>query len=344
MLNQKKNATDFLNILSTLLGLFLLIWIIQNFGERWLRSLLLYLSGASWARNWITKLPLASQVAKRFVAGETVNEAMKITQALNERGFLVTLDYLGESVTTAAEAAAARDEILKLLDHIQSTGVKANVSIKLSQLGLKLNNDIVIENMCALLTKAQQFNNKIRIDMEESAVAEVTLNIYRRLRDEFGFQNTGVVIQSYLYRSEKDVTQLINEGAWVRLCKGAYAEPPEVAFPDKADTDANFVKLTEQLLSLKARQNGVYLGLATHDEKMIQATQTYVQQQQIAPHEYEFQMLYGIRREMQESLLSQGNRVRIYVPYGTAWYPYFVRRLAERPANLWFFISNFFRK
>ena len=329
--------------LSILIGLILLYWVLQKFGEQWLRSLLLYLSGANWARNLVTRLPLAKQVASRFVAGETIGEAMGTTQALNERGFLVTLDYLGESVTSIEEAAAARDEILKLLKQIHARSSNANVSVKLSQLGLKLDPNIALENMKLLLTCAHQLNNRIRIDMEESAVTDITLNIYRRLRDEFGFQNTGVVIQAYLYRSEKDVAALVDEGSWVRLCKGAYAEPPEVAFPAKADTDKNFVKLMQNLLSEEARENGVYLGIATHDEKMIQATQEYIRQHNIAPHEYEFQMLYGIRREMQESLLDRGQRVRIYVPYGMAWYPYFVRRLAERPANLWFFISNLFR-
>ncbi len=159
-----------------------------------------------------------------------------------------------------------------------------------------------------------------------------------------GYPNVGVVIQSYLYRSERDVARLIEEGAWVRLCKGAYAEPPEIAFPNKADTDANYVKLTKMLLSEEARANGVYLGIATHDENMIDATLEFAQSQSIAPEEYEFQMLYGIRRDLQESLVSRGYRVRTYVPYGTAWYPYFVRRLAERPANLWFFVSNLFKR
>jgi proline dehydrogenase len=198
--------------------------------------------------------------------------------------------------------------------------------------------------MRQILAEAAKYQNKVRIDMEESATVNDTFDIYRTLRDEDGFNNTGVVVQAYLYRTEKDVRQLIDEGAWIRLCKGAYAEPPELAFPIKADTDANYVKLLQMMLSEKARQNGVYIGIATHDEKMINAAIEYVQDNQISRDAFEFQMLYGIRRELQEALVQQGYRLRIYVPYGTAWYPYFVRRLAERPANLWFFISNFFRK
>jgi proline dehydrogenase len=179
--------------------------------------------------------------------------------------------------------------------------------------------------------------------MEESGLVDKTLALYRQMRDQEGFNNTGVVIQSYLYRSDEDIRQLVAEGAWVRLCKGAYAEPPDVAYPQKADTDASFVRLTQQLLSAEARENGVYAGIATHDERMIQAAIDYAHQNEIDPEEYEFQMLYGIRRELQEDLRANGYRVRVYVAYGQAWYPFFMRRLAERPANLWFFISNFMR-
>jgi proline dehydrogenase len=281
-------------------------------------------------------------VAGRFVAGETRDDAINTARALNQKGMLVTMDYLGESVTTADEAIAARDEILHLLDCIHESGVRSNVSVKLSQLGLKIDTHLALNNTRTILTRARQYQNKIRLDMEESALVDATLDLYRTLRDEDGFDNVGVVMQAYLYRTERDVCQLIDEGAWVRLCKGAYAEPPEVAFPAKADTDANFIKLMQQLLSQEARQNGVYLGVATHDEKMIAATMAYIQSEVIGVDEFEFQMLFGIRRELQERIVAQGYQMRIYVPYGTAWYPYFVRRLAERPANLWFFISNFF--
>jgi len=180
--------------------------------------------------------------------------------------------------------------------------------------------------------------------MEESAVTAATLAIYRRLRDEDGFgHDVGIVIQAYLRRSEEDIRQLIAEGAWVRLCKGAYAEPHDIAFAHKSETDANFVELTKMMLSESAWQNGVYLGVATHDEAMIQATLDHVTTVNFPPEAFEFQMLYGIRRDLQDSLAQDGYRVRVYIPYGTAWYPYFMRRLAERPANLWFFISNFFK-
>lgn len=314
------------------------------YGERWLRHILIYLSHAGWARSLVSGLPIAQRVARRFVAGETMDEAMAATQALNARNLTVTLDYLGESVTDKSVAAASRDEILRLLDRINTTGVDANVSVKLSQLGLRIHPDIALENSRQILDRARSYDNRVRIDMEESELVDKTLEIYRTLRDQMGFQNVGVVIQSYLYRSERDVARLIEEGAWVRLCKGAYAEPPEIAFPYKADTDANYVKLTQMMLSDEARANGVYLGIATHDEEMVNAALQFTESHGIPASEYEFQMLYGIRRDLQESLVERGYQVRTYVPYGTAWYPYFVRRLAERPANLWFFFSNLLRR
>ncbi|MBP6471873.1 MAG: proline dehydrogenase family protein [Chloroflexi bacterium] len=322
----------------------LFVLIIYRFSERWLHLVLLYLSKANWARQIVSKLSVAQIVAMRFVAGTTIAEAMSAAKDLNAKGMKVTLDFLGESVNNPAEARAARDEILAILDAIEANGINGNVSVKLTQLGLRVDESLALDNVRSLLERAQIYNNKVRIDMEESAVTDVTLGVYRRLRDELGFgHRVGIVIQSYLYRSEKDIAELIDNGAWVRLCKGAYAEPADVAFAAKADTDKNYVKLTEMMLSETARQKGVYLGVATHDEKMIQATLDYVKANGISPREFEFQMLYGIRRELQEKLVADGYQVRVYVPYGTAWYPYFMRRLAERPANLWFFISNFLR-
>ncbi len=314
------------------------------FGETWLRKILLYLSTAAWARKLVSSLPMAQPVARRFVAGESRSEALAVARELNAKGMLVTLDYLGESVTNAPEAIDARDEILQLLDAIHAENLNANVSVKLSQLGLKLDENLAFDNVYLLLERAQQYNNKIRIDMEESGVLDVTLEIYRTLRDRYGMKNVGVVLQAYLYRTEADVAQLIDEGAWIRLCKGAYMEPPEVSFVQKEDTDENYVKLMQVLLSKKARDNHVYVGIATHDEAMIAATKDYVNATDVPLDAFEFQMLYGVRRELQEALVAEGYRIRIYTPYGQAWYPYFVRRLAERPANLWFFISNFFKK
>lgn len=326
-------------ILVLLLSGFFIIY----YGERWLRNLMLYLSQANWARELVSSLPLAHAVADRFVAGEDIAAAIATSRALQNQGMLVTLDLLGEHTENAADAFAARAKILDLLDAIHREGVKANVSVKLSQLGVNIDPALALDNMRYLLKRAAEYNNRIRIDMEDSSLTDTTLKIYRTLRDKDGFNNVGVVIQSYLYRSDEDLRQLVDEGAWVRLCKGAYAEPPNLAYPDKADTDRKFIEHMQLLLSEKARQNGVYLGMATHDEKAIQATIDYARANNIAPDQFEFQMLHGIRRELQEQLTADGYRMRVYVPYGTAWYPYFMRRLAERPANLWFFISNFIK-
>ena len=339
-MKQKSPFPTIIFILIVLITAGLFYW----FGEYWLHLLLLYLSGALWARELVSSLPIAQKVASRFVAGETLEDAITAARALNNTGLAATMDFLGESVTNAADAVAARDEILRLLDCIHETGVNANVSVKLSQLGLKIDPELTHENGRLILERARQYNNKIRIDMEDSAVTDTTLAIYRRLRDEDGFgHRVGIVIQAYLHRSEADIRQLVAEGAWVRLCKGAYAEPHDVAFAQKADTDANFVKLTKMMINQNALQNSVYLGVATHDEAMIEATIDHIKTQNLPADAFEFQMLYGIRRDLQESLAQKGYQVRVYIPYGTAWYPYFMRRLAERPANLWFFISNFLR-
>ena len=318
-------------------------YLVYRNGESWLRSLLLYLSRAGWARQVVTKFPPAWAVASRFVAGESVDEAIHAVHPLNSKGMLATIDYLGESVTRAMEARAARDQILYLVERIHASGVDANVSLKLSQLGLKLDENLAIDNLRTILQQAQRHGLRVRVDMEEGALVDTTLDIYRRLRFGEGFANVGVVIQSCLYRSDEDVRRLVEEGAWVRLVKGAYQESHTVAYAAKADTDAAFMRQTEALLSETARARGVYLAVATHDDAMIGATQRFARLHNSPPDAYEFQLLYGIRRDRQEQLVAQGHRVRIYVPYGTAWYPYFMRRLAERPANLWFFVSNFFR-
>jgi len=326
-----------------LLALLVLAILLYFFGEAWLRAVLLYLSAAGWARRLVTGFPPAWYVASRFVAGETIDDAMRATAELNADGITATMDYLGESITDPGQANASRDEILNLLDAIKETGLDAGVSVKLSQLGLKIDPDLALDNMRRILERARDEGLFVRIDMEESQLVDTTLDIYHTLSGE-GFENTGVVIQSYLYRSEADVRRLINEGASVRLCKGAYKEPPHIAFPDKNDVDENFVRLMQLLLGDTARENGVYTGIATHDEAMIQATIDFVKEQSIPQDAFEFQMLYGVRRELQRVLVNQGYKVRVYVPYGSAWYPYFMRRLAERPANLWFFIVNFFRR
>lgn len=310
------------------------------FGERLLRAGLLLLSTAVWARRLVTEFPLAWRVASRFVAGEDLTAVATTTRQLNQKGLTATLNYLGEAVATPAEAEAARDQILALLDTIHQHHLQANVSIKPTQLGLKLDPQQTRAHLRPILQRARQTHTKIRLDMEDSDLVDPTLQLYRALRDEDGFPNVGVVIQTYLYRSENDIRQLISEGAWVRLVKGAYAEPPDRAYPHKADTDRSFIHLAHLLLSDEAQQNGVYTGFATHDDKMIEAIIAYANTHSVSPDHYEFQMLYGVRNQRQEQLVSQGYRVRTYVPYGTAWYPYFMRRLAERPANLWFFLSN----
>ncbi len=343
-MNKRKSSGKKLFFILPLLFLSIAAILAYKFGERWLRNALIYLSHATWARNIVENLQISRTVARRFVAGESIDEVMAATRALNSRGMTVTLDYLGESVNDRGVAISARDEILRLLDRIEEDGLDANVSVKLSQLGLRIERGLALENLRLILMRASQFGNKVRIDMEESELVETTLDIYHRLQDQYEFQNVGIVIQSYLYRSEADVTQLIDEGAWVRLCKGAYAEPPDIAYPDKNDTDINYIKLVNMMLSEPAREKGVHLGIATHDEKMIMATKAYAAIHQINPDQYEFQMLYGIRRDLQQELIKDGYSVRIYVPYGTAWYPYFVRRLAERPANMWFFIRNLFKQ
>lgn len=310
-------------------------------GEQWLRGILVYLSAATWARNIVTQVPLARNFAGRFIAGDTTAEAMAVVREINQSGMSATINYLGEHVTTPDEAIAARDEILHLLDVIEESGVDANISIKPSQLGLQISPQLLHDNLRVLLERAVGYRSQIRMDMEDYPTVDTTLGIYRSLRDDDGFgHHVGIVIQAYLRRTADDLAQLVDEGARVRLCKGAYAEPPAVAFPDKADTDRNYIKMAQLLLSEDARAKGVYAAFATHDEEMITAVIAHAESQRILPSAYEFQMLHGIRRDLQASLVRRGYRVRVYVPYGTAWYPYFVRRLAERPANLWFFLSN----
>jgi len=309
-----------------------------------LRSLFLYLARAGWAKGMIMRIGLARRTAHRFVAGDTLEEAIAATRQLNNHGLEVTLDHLGESVSDEAGALQATQDYIELLDAIAQSSIRATASLKLTQLGLDIRKDLCVDNVHEILEKAKATGNHITIDMESSDYTDVTLDVYRKLRDEHGFDNVGIVIQAYLYRSESDMKTLAAEGAFVRLCKGAYKEPPDRAFPDKADVDANFVHLVEQFLNPEACAAGAYLGIATHDEKMIDASIAHVKQHNVPYENFEFQMLYGIRSRLQQQLHDDGYKVRVYVPYGTQWYPYFMRRLAERPANIIFFISNFFRR
>lgn len=278
----------------------------------------------------------ARVLSRRFVAGETIDEALNATRAVNAEGFSTSLDHLGENVRNEAEAAAARDVYLRLLDEIHARSLDANVSVKLTQMGLDLSFDACLEHVTGVVERAASHGNFVRVDMEGSAYTGRTLEIVRRLRPRFS--NVGAVIQSYLYRSEQDVEQLLAEGIRVRLCKGAYQEPPEIAYPRKSDVDANYVRLVRRLL-----KSGIYHGIATHDEHIIEATMDFARREGIALDAFEFQMLYGIRRDLQARLRRQGYRLRVYIPFGGQWFPYLTRRLAERPANLMFFVRSIFR-
>jgi len=306
------------------------------------RAFFLYLSGNAWVRRWLMRLSLARRAALRFVAGEEPEDAIRVIRALNARGILATLDHLGENVTSREDARHARDDYLRILDHIAESGLRSHVSLKLTQLGLDIGDDFCAENVAQILERAAGYHTFVRIDMEGSAYTQRTLDIFYRLHQHYA--NVGVVIQAYLYRSEADVCHLIAEGASVRLCKGAYKEPPDIAFPKKRDVDANYLKLMHMLLSDEARRNGAHLAIATHDAKIIAEAKRYTSEHGIRPDEFEFQMLYGIRRDLQDQLAAEGYTVRLYIPYGHEWYPYFMRRLAERPANVWFLLSNIIRE
>jgi proline dehydrogenase len=279
---------------------------------------------------------LARRLSTRFVAGETLDQALAVARKLNAEGITVTLDHLGESVSTLEEAAEARDVYLRTLDAIHTNGIQANVSLKLTQFGLDLSYEQCLANVDQLVRRAAELSSFVRVDMESSDYTDRTLDLVNTLHARYGA--VGIVIQSYLHRSESDVDKLCAAQIRVRLCKGAYLEPDTVAFPRKADVDRNYLELTRYLL-LK----GTYPALATHDEALIRQTCRFVTERKIPRDSFEFQMLYGIRRDLQRRLVKDGYRVRLYVPFGMAWYPYYMRRLAERPANLLFMLRNLFR-
>ncbi len=282
---------------------------------------------------------MGSKLSARFVAGMEIEDALRVAASVNAQGIHVTLDSLGESVTTAEEAQRAASIYHELLDAIATRKLDANISVKLMQMGLALDPVLAESIATSLAEHAKTTGNFLRIDMEDSPLTQVTLDIVRRLHARADLAGAiGIVIQAYLYRSEKDVEQLIADGIRVRLCKGAYKEPAEVAFPRKADVDANYVRLSGLLLD-----SGVYHGLATHAEAMIAAAKTHAAQHGIAPEQFEFQMLYGVRRDLQRELVAEGYNVRVYIPFGREWYPYFMRRLAERPANVLFLAKNLLR-
>jgi proline dehydrogenase len=300
------------------------------------RSLFLYLSSNRNLRNFMETSSLARRVSGRFVAGSSLDEALAACRTVNRDGLTVTLDYLGENVSSLDEAKACRDMYLRSLGEIQSRGIQGNVSLKLSQFGMDLSEDACRATVRELVQAAAGTGNFVRIDMESSAYTERTLQIVYDLFSET--KSCGAVIQAYLKRSESDIDQLNGRGIRVRLCKGAYLEPETVALQAKAEVDLNFVKLAKKLLT-----EGNYPGIATHDEAIVNQIIAFVKEQEIAPERFEFQMLYGIRRDLQTRLIRDGYRMRLYVPFGEAWYPYFMRRLAERPANVLFIARQFLR-
>jgi len=302
-----------------------------------IRRLLLFASGLRWIRLIITRYTATRAFAWRFIAGESATTALHAVRDLQKRNISATLDLLGESVHDADEAHASTTQYLALLDNIRRSGAPSHISLMLTQLGLDVDEQRCRDNLELILKRAAEQDTFVRFDMEGSAYTQRTLDLYRSLRP--CYDNCGVVIQSYLYRSEQDVEDLIALGARVRLCKGAYLEPPDIAFQRKGDVDASYARLMKRLLS-----EGAYPAIATHDPQMIAQAQAFVRERDIPNSAWEFQMLYGIRRDMQERLAAEGYNVRCYIPFGAEWYPYAMRRLAERPANVMFLIRNVLRE
>jgi len=300
-----------------------------------LRNALLYLSNQPTVFRFVKTNRLAKAFASRFVAGETLDTAVPAVRELNRRGVTASLDLLGESVHNEGEAHAAGAEYLKILDRIAREKLDTTVSIKLTAMGLDVSEELCVSIMHDVLERARKYNTFVRLDMEASDYTQKTLELFEnRLYPEFR-GTVGVVLQSYLYRTHADVEHMNALGARVRLCKGAYKEPASVAFPEKRDVDANYVKCMQDLL-----MHGHYPGIATHDETIIETTKRFARQNDIKPDQFEFQMLYGVRRDLQEKIVREGWRMRCYVPFGTQWYPYLMRRLAERPANVAFMTGN----
>jgi proline dehydrogenase len=302
-----------------------------------LRASFLYLSHRRGLQRFVSRQRLTSALAYRFVAGDRLDDAVRVMKELNRRGWSGSLDHLGENVSEEQAARSATEDYLAAFERIASDGLNANVSVKLTQLGLDISGQLCRELLARLAQRAQQLNNFLRVDMEGSPYTERTIDLVLEMHREY--PNIGTVLQSYLYRTEEDVKRLNAAGIRIRLVKGAYDEPATVAFPKKADVDARYESAMQELLL-----NGTYPAIATHDDRLIDATTRFARERGVANDRFEFQMLYGIRRDLQERLLREGYRVRIYVPYGTEWYPYLMRRLAERPANLLFFVRSVIRE
>ncbi|MFN2516963.1 MAG: proline dehydrogenase family protein [Pyrinomonadaceae bacterium] len=299
------------------------------------RSALIYLSRQEGLKDFAARFRPFKKLTTRFVAGENIDEAIAAIRELNAERCTASFDHLNESVANPPEAEAEVKEYLRILTRIDDTGINSNVSIKLTQFGLELDTELAYKNARAVVADAARRGNFVRVDMEASNVTQQTIDIFQRLRAEFGLNDVGIVLQSYLRRTYDDAQELLKLPARIRICKGAYNETPEVAFPNKKDTDDNYVRVMQLLLS-----SGVYHGIATHDPRMIEATINFSQREGIGKDAFEFQMLYGIRRDLQRQLAKDGFNMRVYVPYGKHWYPYFMRRLAERPANIWFVLKN----
>jgi proline dehydrogenase len=305
-----------------------------------LRSLFIGLSESKRLRHFAEQSPLGLRFSQRFVAGTQLDDVIRATQVVNEWGAGVSIDNLGENVTNADEAKHSAELYHRMLDEISSRKLNANISLKLTHMGFDVSDDLAFNLVTELVDHAVRINNFVRVDMEGSPYTQRTLDFVRQLHRLPGHAGrVGTVIQSYLYRSEKDVDDLLAERIRIRLCKGAYKEPPEIAFPKKADVDANYVKLARTLL-----KSGVFHGIATHDEKIIAEIKQFARAENIPASAYEFQMLYGVRRDLQQQLVREGYGLRVYIPFGTEWYPYFMRRLAERPANVLFIARNMFRQ
>ena len=303
-----------------------------------LRGGFLFLSKQPTLRKWMETSPSANRITSRFIAGLDLEDAIRVTQSLRHQDTLTTLDYLGENVTTLHEAAAARDEYLRALDQIAERQPASTISVKVTALGLDISEQACFDNLAILVDRAHASGSRVEMDMEASPYVDRTLRLVHAMHERHP-GSVRAVIQAYLYRSADDIDALNRSGIPVRLCKGAYQEPPEIAWPLKADVDRNFVRLMEKLLD-----NGTYAAIATHDDKILDYADVCIRQRRLTADQLEFQMLYGVRRDLQRAILQLGYRLRLYVPYGTAWYPYFMRRLAERPANVGFILRNMVRE
>src|SRR5918911_584614 len=304
-----------------------------------LRRTLLYLSAQPQLFKFVSRNGLARRLAARFVAGQTLDEALGAVAQLNRKGISASLDLLGESVTNEDEARATGREYVRMLERIHERRLDANVSLKLTALGLDISEELCVAVLHDVLGRARECMNFVRIDMESSQYTEQTLRLFEQRLYPAYPANVGIVLQSYLYRTKEDVERAIALRCRVRLCKGAYKEPPSVAYPDKKDVDANYAHCAHRLM-----EDGNYPGLATHDERLIADSRRFARERGIDSARYEFQMLYGVRRDLQERLVRDGYRMRVYVPFGTQWYPYLMRRLAERPANVAFMAGNVVRE